>query len=133
MTLCQLTRLPPNVAGRQRVVDSDICWIFGIFLSYWKFHAYRCIQEIEIVDLYLNTTCRIEVWTCRHCRVVIWANFFWAVAFGQISCFIEQNKFGQKFLGNCPWANFVCATVAQSFFARWPQSPQFFFKNRFCR
>ena len=35
MTLCQLTRLPPNVAGRQRVVDSDICWIFGIFLSYF--------------------------------------------------------------------------------------------------
>ena len=42
MTLCQLTRLPPNVAGRQRVVDSDICWIFGIFLSYYglseKYH-----------------------------------------------------------------------------------------------
>ena len=34
MTLCQLTRLPPNVAGRQRVLDSNICWIFGIFLSY---------------------------------------------------------------------------------------------------
>ena len=36
MTLSQLTRLPPNVAGRQRVVDGDICWIFGIFLSYCK-------------------------------------------------------------------------------------------------
>ena len=51
-------------------------WYFG---SNWKFHAYCCIQEIEIVDLYLNSTCTIEVWTCRHCRVVIWANFFWAV------------------------------------------------------
>ena len=49
------------------------------FRSNWKFHAYCCIQEIEIVDLYLNTTGRIEVWTFRHCRVVIWANFFWAV------------------------------------------------------
>ena len=36
MTLFQLTRLPPNVAGRQRVLDSDICWIFGIFLSYCR-------------------------------------------------------------------------------------------------
>ena len=36
MSLCQLTCLPPNVAGRQRIVDSDICWIFGIFLSTMK-------------------------------------------------------------------------------------------------
>ena len=34
--------------------------------------------------------------------------------FEQFSCFIEQNIFEQKSLGKCPWANFVCATVAQS-------------------
>ena len=29
----QLTRLPQNVAGRQRGVESDISWIFGIFFA----------------------------------------------------------------------------------------------------
>ena len=34
MTLFQLTRLAQNVAGSQRIVDSDICWIFGFFELY---------------------------------------------------------------------------------------------------
>ena len=33
MTLFQLTRLPPNVAGRQHIVEGDICWIFGVFCA----------------------------------------------------------------------------------------------------
>ena len=33
MTLFELMRLPPNVAGRQRIVEGDICWIFGVFCA----------------------------------------------------------------------------------------------------
>ena len=40
MTLFKLTQLPPNVAGRQRVVESDISWIFGIFLRYSAIDSY---------------------------------------------------------------------------------------------
>ena len=47
MTLFQLTRLPQNVAGRQRVVESEICLIFGIVLRYYDTFVLKlsCIKE----------------------------------------------------------------------------------------
>ena len=41
MTLFKLTRLPQNVAGRQRVFESDISWIFGNF-----FALFACKYEL---------------------------------------------------------------------------------------
>ena len=59
MTLFQLTRLPPNVAGRQRVVDSDICWIFGIFLSYDKQNQHvNDVNDVNTSNQQFNLFCK---------------------------------------------------------------------------
>ena len=60
MSLFRLTRLPPNVAGRQRIVDSDICWIFGVFLSYWK--------KIKQNNFVLVTRPGVKCWKADLCK-----------------------------------------------------------------
>ena len=50
MTLFQLTRLPPNVAGRQRIVEGDICWVFGIFLSYLINDLYFAVLRSRFLE-----------------------------------------------------------------------------------
>ena len=45
-----------------------------------------------------------------------WANVFSILSKFHLSkCPNEQNKIGQNILGKCRWANWICATVAQSF------------------
>ena len=48
-------------------------------------------------------------------QLSLWANVFSILSKFHLSkCPNEQNKIGQNILGKCRWANWICATVAQS-------------------
>ena len=55
MTLFQLKRLPQNVAGRQRIVVSDICWFFGNFLRYRNEKRCQILSYIVVCHFVLQT------------------------------------------------------------------------------